>query len=95
MGSHGAIKVTKLHNELIAVIIVAPTEPHIRAYITVGGGYPLNCDLYPQRKRMTLIHQLLTLTMGYSAMPPDRAWRPHRPGTAATHGGSPSGDHTS
>ena len=27
--------------------------------------------------------------------PPGRAWRPHRPGTVATHGGSLSGDCTS
>ena len=60
--SHGAIKVTTLHDKLIAIRIVAPTEPHIRAYITVGGGYPLNCNLCPQRKRMTQIHQLVTLT---------------------------------
>ena len=35
--SHGAIKVTELCNEPIAIKIVAPTEPHIRAYIAVGG----------------------------------------------------------
>ena len=60
--SCGAIKATKLCNEAIAIKIVAPTEPHIRAYITIGGGYPLNCDLQPQRKRMTQIHHLVTLT---------------------------------
>ena len=38
--SHGAIKATEFHNELIAIKIVTPTEPHTRAYITVGGGYP-------------------------------------------------------
>ena len=36
--SHGAIKAIELYNKLIAIKIVAPTEPHIRAYITVGGG---------------------------------------------------------
>ena len=60
--SHGAIKAMELCNEPIAIKIVAPTEPHIRAYITIGGGYPLNCDLHPQWKRMMLIHQLVTLT---------------------------------
>ena len=60
--SHGAIKVTELGDELIAIKIVAPTEPHIRGYITVGEGYPINCDLHPQRKRMTQIHHLITLT---------------------------------
>ena len=60
--SHGAIKATELHNEEIAIKIVAPTEPHIRAYITVGGGYPLNGNLCPQRKRMAQIHQLVILT---------------------------------
>ena len=35
--SHGAIKVTELCDKLIAVKIVAPSEPHIRAYITIGG----------------------------------------------------------
>ena len=38
--SCGAIKVTKLCNELIAIKIVAPTEPHIKAYITIGEGTP-------------------------------------------------------
>ena len=38
--SCGAIKAMELCNELIAIKIVAPSEPHIRAYITVGGGYP-------------------------------------------------------
>ena len=52
--SHGAIKTMELCNELIAIKIVVPTEPHIRAYITVGGNYPLNHNLHPQRKRMTL-----------------------------------------
>ena len=89
--SHGAIKVTALCDKPIAVRIVAPTEPHIRAYITIGGGYPLNHDLYPQRKRITQIHQLVTLIgVGYSVIPPGRAWR-----TSETHGGSLSGDHTS
>ena len=35
--SHGAIKVTELCDEPIAIKIVALTEPHISAYITVGG----------------------------------------------------------
>ena len=35
--SCGAIKAMELHNKPIAIKIVAPTEPHIRAYITVGG----------------------------------------------------------
>ena len=38
--SCGAIKVMELHDDSIAIKIVAPTQPHIRAYITVGGGYP-------------------------------------------------------
>ena len=38
--SHGAMKAMELHDELIAVKIIAPTEPHAKAYITVGGGYP-------------------------------------------------------
>ena len=36
----GAIKVTELHNEPIAIKIVAPTEPYIRACITMGEGTP-------------------------------------------------------
>ena len=32
--SHVATKVTELHDKLIPIKIVAPTEPHIRAYIT-------------------------------------------------------------
>ena len=32
----GAIKATELCNKPIAIKIMAPTEPHIRAYITVG-----------------------------------------------------------
>ena len=38
--SHGAIKVTELHDKLITVKIVAPTEPQVKAYIQIGGGYP-------------------------------------------------------
>ena len=38
--SLGAIKVMELCNELIAVKILAPMEPQVRVYITVGGGYP-------------------------------------------------------
>ena len=38
--SHGAIKAMELCNESIAVRTVAPLEPHIRVYITVGGGDP-------------------------------------------------------
>ena len=38
--SCGAIKATELCKELITVKIVAPTEPHVKAYIHVGGGYP-------------------------------------------------------
>ena len=38
--SHGAIKVMLLCNESIAFRTVAPLEPHIRVYITVGGGDP-------------------------------------------------------
>ena len=60
--SCGAIKVMELCDKPIAIKIVDPTEPHIRAYITVGGSYPLNHNPHPQRKRMTLIHQWVTLT---------------------------------
>ena len=60
--SRGATKVTELHNEPIAIKIIAPTEPHIRAYITIGEVTPLNHIICPQRKRMTQIHQLVTLT---------------------------------
>ena len=38
--SHGAIKAMELCNKPIAIKVVAPTEPHIRAYITIGGSYP-------------------------------------------------------
>ena len=38
--SCGAIKAMELCNKPIAIKIVASTEPHIRACITVGGGYP-------------------------------------------------------
>ena len=38
--SHGAIKVMEIYDELIAIKIVAPVEPHVRVYITVGGVYP-------------------------------------------------------
>ena len=38
--SHGVIKATELHNKLITFKIVAPTEPHVKAYIHVGEGYP-------------------------------------------------------
>ena len=45
--SCGAIKVMELCNKSIAIKIVAPTEPHIRAYITVGGGYPSKLQSLP------------------------------------------------
>ena len=38
--SCGAIKAIELHDELIAIRTVSPSEPHIRAYITVVGGDP-------------------------------------------------------
>ena len=38
--SCGAINAMELHNELIVVRTVASLEPHIRVYITVGGGDP-------------------------------------------------------
>ena len=38
--SCGTIKVTELHNESIAIRSIVPLEPHIMAYITVGGGDP-------------------------------------------------------
>ena len=38
--SHDAIKVTELHDESTAIKTIVPMEPHIRAYFTVGGGYP-------------------------------------------------------
>ena len=60
--SHGAIKATELHNKPIAIKILAPTEPHVKAYISVGGGYPLNCNLHLQMMRRMLIPQLVTLT---------------------------------
>ena len=52
--SHGAIKATELHDEPITVKIVAPTEPHVKAYIHVGEVTPLNYGLHLQRKRMML-----------------------------------------
>ena len=36
----GVIKAMELHNEPIAIRTRAPLEPHIRVYITVGGGDP-------------------------------------------------------
>ena len=45
--SHGAIKVMELCNELIAIRTVAPSEPHIRAYITVGGSDPSKLQSLP------------------------------------------------
>ena len=38
--SCGAIKVMELHDKSITIRTTAPLEPHIRAYITVGGGDP-------------------------------------------------------
>ena len=60
--SCGAIKAMELCNELIAIRTIAPMEPHIRAYITAGGGNPLSCNLCPHRGRVTLIYLLVTLT---------------------------------
>ena len=59
--SCSATKVMELHNESIAIKTVALLEPHIRVYITVGEVAPLNCDLHPQRGRVTLIPLLVTL----------------------------------
>ena len=49
--SHGVIKVKELCDESIAIRTVAPSEPHIRVYITVGEVIPLHCNLHPQRGR--------------------------------------------
>ena len=38
--SCGTPKVTELCNKLITMKIVAPTEPQVKVYIQVGGGYP-------------------------------------------------------
>ena len=38
--SHGATKAMELHNEPIAIRTIAPLEPHIRVYITVGRDDP-------------------------------------------------------
>ena len=38
--SYGAIKAMELYNESIAIRTIAPSEPHIRVYITVGEGDP-------------------------------------------------------
>ena len=48
--SHGAIKATELHDEPIAIKTVAPTEPHVKAYITVGGGYPPKLQSLPSEE---------------------------------------------
>ena len=48
--SRGAIKATELHDKLIAVKIVAPTEPHVKAYITVGEGYPTKPQSLPSEE---------------------------------------------
>ena len=45
--SCAAIKVTEICNESIAIKIVAPTEPQIRGYITVGGDYPSKLQSLP------------------------------------------------
>ena len=59
--SCSAIKAMELQDEPIAIRVVAPLEHHIEAYITIAGGTLLNCDLHPQRGRVTLIHLLVTL----------------------------------
>ena len=86
--SHGTIKATKLHNEPIALRIVAPTEPCIRAYITIGGVYSSKLQSLPSEEE----DDTNSPGWGYTTMPPGRAWRPHRPGTVASYGESPSGD---
>ena len=45
--SHGAIKAMELHDESIAIRTIAPSEPHIRVYITVGGGDPSKLQSLP------------------------------------------------
>ena len=60
--SHGAIKAMELYDESIAVRTIAPWEPHIRVYITVGGGDPSKLQSPPSEGRVTLIHLLVTLT---------------------------------
>ena len=40
MGIMCCQKAIEICDELIAVKIIAPTEPHVRVYITVGEGYP-------------------------------------------------------
>ena len=60
--SHGAMKTMELHNKSIAVKTIVPSEPQIRAYITVGGGYPFKLQSPPLEGRVNLIHLLVTLT---------------------------------
>ena len=40
LASHGGIKVTELHDESIAIRTVAPSDPHLVAYIAAWGGDP-------------------------------------------------------
>ena len=48
--SHGAIKATELHDELITIKIVTPTEPQVKVYIHIGGGYPLKLQSLPSEE---------------------------------------------
>ena len=45
--SHGTIKVMELHDEPIAIRTIAPSEPHIRVYLTVGEGDPSKLHSLP------------------------------------------------
>ena len=91
--SCGAIKAMELHDELIAVKTIAPMEPHIKMYTSVGGGYPSKLQ-FPPSEEEDDTNSPTGNPQWYHAMPPGRAWWPCRPGTVATCGGSPSGDCT-
>ena len=60
------------------------------------GGYPLNCNLHPQRRRMTLIHQLVTLTrVGVLCDASRQSLETSQTGNCNNSWRSPTGDCTS
>ena len=60
--SCGAIKAMELWDEPIAIQIMAPSEHHIRAYITIVGGDPSKPWSLPSEGEDDALHLLVTLT---------------------------------
>ena len=59
---HGAIKVTELQEEAIAVRVVAPSETHVKAYVMAVGRDSSKLQSLPSEEEENPTHPMITLT---------------------------------